>query len=200
MKCYNHQEIEAEFYCQQCGKPCCKDCITKIDDLYYCNECKQKHIQKQGEGNKSPFLAGFLSFIFPGIGQYYNNQYLKGTSFILFFIGIIYQLASNYRGEYSIEVIVIYATSLVFVWLLSIIDAYENAYKINKGIIDKEIALIIYWAIILILVGIFLILINYDVIPQYYLYKSWSLILIVVGLRFLVKIIFNKRRGEVSNE
>lgn len=201
MKCYTHSEIEAELYCQQCGKPCCKDCITKIDDLYYCNECKQISIKNRGDKNKYSLLAGFLSFLFPGIGQYYNNQYLKGTSFILFFMGVIYQLASGeYRGEYSTEIIVLYVISLVFVWLLGIVDAYEDAYKINKGIVEKEIALMIYWGVILILVGIFLILINYNVIPQFYMYKSWALILVIVGLRFLIKVIFNKRGGEVSNE
>jgi len=200
MKCYNHPDIEAELYCQLCGKACCKDCIIKINDMYYCNECQKKAKSHEIGKRKSCAGAAILSFLIPGIGQYYNNQYLKGTTFIILLIGLIYQMVMKITTrEYSSEAIIIYAFSLFFIWLFSIITAYSDADKINKGIVDNDFALILYWAIILILLGIVLIANNYGIISDFYLYKSWPLVFIVVGLRFIIKIISNKKR-EVANE
>jgi hypothetical protein len=168
--------------------------------MYYCNECQKKAKNHEIGKRKSCAGAAILSFLIPGIGQYYNNQYLKGTTFIILLIGLIYQMVMKITTrEYSSEAIIIYAFSLFFIWLFSIITAYSDADKINKGIVDNDFALILYWAIILILLGIVLIANNYGIISDFYLYKSWPLVFIVVGLRFIIRIISNKKR-EVANE
>lgn len=42
--------------------------------------------EKEEEKNKNPFLAAGLSFLIPGAGQIYNEEYLKGA---LLFVGVV---------------------------------------------------------------------------------------------------------------
>lgn len=42
--------------------------------------------EKEEEKNKNPFLSAGLSFLIPGAGQVYNEEYLKGA---LLFVGVL---------------------------------------------------------------------------------------------------------------
>ena len=70
---------------------------------------------------KKPWLAVFLSYILPGIGQFYNKQVLKGLAFI---IGIIVL--------WSIEEIhYLFSLLLIPLYFFSFKDAFESAERIN---------------------------------------------------------------------
>jgi signal peptidase I len=70
---------------------------------------------------KKPWLAVFLSYTFPGIGQFYNKQILKGLAFI---IGTIVLLLID-RIHY------LFAVFLIPLYFFVIKDAFESAEKIN---------------------------------------------------------------------
>ena len=71
---------------------------------------------------KNPFVAAFLSIIFPGIGQLYIGQNNKGGYFIVL-------------AAVSIVLMVLFIGFIFYVlfWLWSIFDAYASAEKLNKG-------------------------------------------------------------------
>jgi len=82
---------------------------------------------------KSPFLAAFLSFIFPGLGQIYNGQTKRGFGFFIFIVicafFIFIGLSSSGLGILVLPLIVI----LPVVWLYGIYDAHKAAKLINQG-------------------------------------------------------------------
>lgn len=91
--------------------------------------------------DKNPIISAVLSFFFPGAGQAYNGQTLKGAAF---FIGML-------------------ITSLIpilpfLVWIYGLYDSYTTAQKMNKGEIPYiasstggVIGIIVLWIIIVIL-------------------------------------------------
>ncbi len=72
-------------------------------------------------GHRKPWLAAFLSSLFPGIGQFYNRQVIKGLAFIAAMV-----------VAYIFEAI--FALFFIFgllVYLLGIKDAFDSAVAIN---------------------------------------------------------------------
>lgn len=64
---------------------------------------------------KSPGLALFLSCLFPGVGEMYCGQVAKGIVLLLaFYLTVGFGLG-------------------VVIWIISMIDAYKIAEKINQG-------------------------------------------------------------------
>lgn len=77
---------------------------------------------------KIPFVAGFLSGFFPGIGQVYVGYYRHGITLGLLFAGTITLLAT---GNVSpLEPFL--GISLGFIWLYGIIDAVRRAQAVNR--------------------------------------------------------------------
>ena len=66
-------------------------------------------------------LAVALSFLLPGLGQIYNQEYGKGTGFIIAYI-----------VSWALSFIFIGGLLLVIVWILSIVDAYQSSGKTNS--------------------------------------------------------------------
>lgn len=79
---------------------------------------------------KLPWLAGFLSGIFPGIGQVYVGYYRQGITIALIFIGLITALAT---GDMS-GLEPLFGMSLGFTWLYNIIDAARRAQAVNRAL------------------------------------------------------------------
>ena len=44
MNCINHPDVPVSAYCQNCGKPLCKDCVRPIAGLIYCEQCVAERI------------------------------------------------------------------------------------------------------------------------------------------------------------
>ena len=100
-------------YCRNCGSP-----IDPKAEI--CPKCGVRQIAIVTE--KNPLLSLILSFIFPGIGQLYNNQNQKGICLI---IAAIVSLA--------LTIILIGSLLYLIVWLYSMYDAYKSAELLNKG-------------------------------------------------------------------
>lgn len=96
---------------------------------------------------KNPTLALVLSGILPGLGQFYNNQILKGSFFIALIIFIcvlaykplIYLLHSwSSIRDLTLDmsqlyILLIYAVAANVVLILSMLDAKVSADRINAG-------------------------------------------------------------------
>nr|WP_269154513.1 sugar ABC transporter permease [Mammaliicoccus sciuri] len=102
-------------------------------------------------------LAAMLSII-PGIGQFYNKRYIKGSIFIVFFISFIsvfYQFMNiGFWGLFTLGTVpklddsrVLLAQGIISLLLIAfamtlyvvnIIDAYRNADQYNKGFEIKD--------------------------------------------------------------
>jgi len=93
----------------------------------------------EARGKKSPALAFTLSFLFPGVGQYYNGDYAKGVIQDVFYIsGCIVALRGGLTisgGDIPIETTSEFwagAGIACGAWLWSMIDAPISACKINR--------------------------------------------------------------------
>lgn len=95
---------------------------------------------------KRPYLALFLSFLFPGLGQLYNGQMQKGFVIIAIFMAINF-LASNPlsiimdNGVENMDTLesntlilfIGYSVAALFLTAVAMYDAKLTADKINKG-------------------------------------------------------------------
>jgi len=72
---------------------------------------------------KDPAIAVVLSFLYTGLGQLYNGQYLKGL-----FLMVVYGLS-----WLSMLILIGYLTTPV-IWLFGMFDAYASAKRINAEI------------------------------------------------------------------
>ncbi|WP_323704141.1 sugar ABC transporter permease [Mammaliicoccus sp. Dog046] len=132
---------------------------------------------------RNPKLAAMLSII-PGIGQFYNKRYIKGSIFIIFFISFIsvfYQFMNiGFWGLFTLGTVpklddsrVLLAQGIISLLLIAfaltlyvvnIIDAYRNADQYNKGheIKDNKGRMVATWdktfPYLLISPGIFLLI------------------------------------------
>ena len=132
-----------EKFCPNCGqsadfkkeaypKNFCPNCGEKLSKtVKFCPNCgfdlsnMSSNNQRTGQNlpaRKEPILSVILSFIFPGLGQFYNGHSTKGIYFIIFAVVSLILTA-----------IIIGGLIYILVWLWSIIDAYNSAEKFNKG-------------------------------------------------------------------
>lgn len=77
---------------------------------------------------KNAGMAAVLSFFFPGLGQIYNGQLLKG--FLLSVAGVI----SGLLVWVFIGIIL-----LPIVWIYGIVDAYVQATRINQKMLAENL-------------------------------------------------------------
>jgi hypothetical protein len=80
--------------------------------------------------DRSPFLAGFLSWVVPGIGQFYNGQAGKGVTFLL--VDIASSSCVYYGAQNENDVCLYVGVGCIFFdTLISIIDASTTAHRLN---------------------------------------------------------------------
>ena len=132
-----------EKFCPNCGqstdskkdsypKNFCPNCGEKLSKpVKFCPNCgfDLNNVSNNNQGNgqklparKEPIVSVILSFVFPGLGQFYNGQPTKGIYFIILAIVSI-----------VLTIILIGGLLYLLIWLWSIIDAYNSAEKFNKG-------------------------------------------------------------------
>jgi len=75
---------------------------------------------------KNPSLAWKISFI-PGMGQFYNNQYLKGTLLLGLESKLIHNFTYNYL-KYSVQKRNDLAWLIVGLYIYGLLDAYVEAH------------------------------------------------------------------------
>lgn len=136
------KEVRNAKFCSNCGVELpqiaeevkntkfCSNCGSKIDaDASVCPDCGFKfnnnvanvHVSVQNTP-KSVFVAGLLSFIFPGLGQLYNGQTTKAIYFIIGWI-----------VSAILSLILIGYILMLIVWVMSLIDAVKSTEKMNNG-------------------------------------------------------------------
>ncbi len=153
---------------------------------------------------KSPVAATFLALI-PGFGAIYNGEFVKGIAFIAVFSIIIAILDKN-PGELEEAILGI---SLVVFYFYTIYDSYKVASEMNKEVdlISEENEKDVYnntyklseskdynpfFGFFVLLSGIVILLLNFDVISWGNVRAWWPVLIIAVGIHIVYK---NTRKG-----
>jgi hypothetical protein len=144
---------------------------------------------------KSSFLAGVLAFFFPfGAGQLYNNQYRKALVFFFVFAGLV---TLNSQGEAGQPFLGLMLAGFYFYQLF---DAVQTSGRINRRALQGEEDIVeveevpefvrtgsIFWGIVLIALGIFLIFANFELMSYDTVFEFLiPFAVFVVGLKLVV--------------
>lgn len=133
MNCAVHTDTPAAAYCRTCGKALCENCKRDVMGAIYCEPCiaarlhgTQTTIPAGGPAAAaslpSPGLAGFLGLI-PGVGAWYNGQFVKGFIHVLIFALLI--VAVNTVHEDALEVL--FGLLIGFAPIYMAFEAYNTA-------------------------------------------------------------------------
>jgi TM2 domain-containing membrane protein YozV len=126
---------------------------------------------------KSPGLALLLS-TFPGMGQVYNGQPAKAFVMFLSWAISIYLTAEVNPMPF--------AFFIPFTYFYNLIDAYRSAVFINaRPVVVEEEQESPGWGIAMIVLGLVLLLHNFDLIRLQSLHRYWPVLLIIAGAAFL---------------
>ncbi|MGH9740971.1 MAG: LiaI-LiaF-like domain-containing protein [Candidatus Acidiferrum sp.] len=209
MKCAVHSEADAIGYCRNCGKPMCPDCVRRVHDVLYCEDClaggmghpavpspqpAQPGIPLQPTVSQlpppastnlgpSPILAFFLGFL-PGLGAFYNEQYGKGMIHLAIFLVLF---IAGVNGAMSGGAEAALWICIAALWIYMPIDALRTAQAKQAGQplsdpLDNFTRNRPIGPILLIGAGLLLLLNNFDWFPWYRVSQFWPLILIAVGI------------------
>jgi 4-hydroxybenzoate polyprenyltransferase len=142
---------------------------------------------------KSPGVALFLSFLFPGVGQVYNGQFAKAVFMLAALVGSIYGVVEV--GPFP------FAFCIPFAYFFNLIDAYRSAVIINERaaggvpLPEEEGMESPLWGASLLLMGLVLLLNNLGWLRLAALARYWPVLLIVGGGILLYQSL-NRRRNE----
>lgn len=109
MFCKYHAQTIALDKCERCGAPVCQECALMVQGKTICFQCAD--YVSEGEellAPRKPWQAALLSALFPGMGQFYNGQFLKGLLILL-------------------------TSMTILPWLYGIYDAYQSAQGMTRG-------------------------------------------------------------------
>ncbi|HSQ93824.1 MAG TPA: hypothetical protein VLL74_05990 [Methanoregula sp.] len=120
---------------EQIGRHCpyCGAIITCEE--FFCRACHKRLYDQQDfdtpsaikpeilvVGLRNPFIAGLLSFVSPGLGQFYNGHTLKGLFIFTGFIAVSFGITGQE-----------FRTPLFFgIWLAGIIESIWSTRRINR--------------------------------------------------------------------
>ena len=140
---------------------------------------------------KSGAAAGILSAIFPGIGQIYNGQYVKGALFLAIFTGLVSM--QPHAGQ------PFQALMLAGFYIFQIIEAVQSAKEINRLALGENGVSLptapspappvrsgsVFWGIVLMALGGIFLLGNFEIIDYDRIFDFWPVIVIVIGLKMI---------------
>ena len=131
MFCFFHKERLAQDKCSICDIPLCSECQRVMNGKVFCKRCFPAGMEvAEGKYTQhSPALAAVLA-VFPGLGQVYNGQLLKG--FVVFF-----------------------TCWLIVPWIYGVYDAYVVACRLNEREIGTNPSPAILTAFLVLIVLIF---------------------------------------------
>ena len=137
MNCAVHTDTPAVAYCRTCGKALCENCKRDVMGAIYCEPCIAARLHGgqptmpvtapaavTTTSSPSPPLAFFLGLI-PGVGAWYNGQFVKGFIHVVIFVLLIVA-ADNISGFFGL-LIAFFICYMAF-------DAYKTAEAIQKGL------------------------------------------------------------------
>lgn len=151
---------------------------------------------------KSPAAAGILSLIFPGTGALYNGQVAKGIFYMILLAGLITIQAAHGGQPFK-------ALLLAGFYVFQFIDSIQVAKAINlnasgmkpaagpadQGVPELVPSGSIFWGIVLIVLGILLILANFEIILYETLFDFWPVAVIVIGLKLVADSVARSKNG-----
>jgi hypothetical protein len=150
---------------------------------------------------KSPGVAGFLG-IFPlGAGAFYNGQRAKALLYLIIFAGLINVMDRHSSGAF---VPLLFTGFIIFQFF----DNIQSARAINAaaanlpaaetvpGTDDIIASGSIFWGAFLIVLGVVLILANFEVVSYSTLADFWPVAVIVIGLKLVLDSINKSRNGK----
>lgn len=155
----------------------------------------------QSRPPKSPAAAGILSLIFPGTGALYNGQIAKGVFYMILFAGLI-TLQTHYGGQ------PFKAFLLAGFYIFQFIDSIQVAKAINlsgsgakwaaadQGVPELVPSGSIFWGTALIVLGVLLILANFEIILYDTLFDFWPVAVIVIGLKLVADSMAKSKNGK----
>ena len=152
---------------------------------------------------KSPAAAGILSAIFPGTGALYNGQIAKGIFYMVLLAGLI-TIQTSYGGQ------PFKALLLGGFYIFQIIDSVQTASALNlkaagqkpgEGFAGQGLPEIvpsgsIFWGIVLIVLGVVLILANFEVVSYDRLFDFWPVAVIAIGLKLVADSVAKSKNGK----
>lgn len=149
---------------------------------------------------KSTGVAALLSIFFPfGVGALYNEQKQKALLHFLIPFGMIVALARGGSG-------VVFGLGLGAFYFYQIFDNIQSARVINAtgsvaqslspGSPEAASSGSIFWGLFLIVLGIVLILANFEIIAYQTLGNYWPLAVIIIGLKLVIDSIGKSKRTE----
>jgi TM2 domain-containing membrane protein YozV len=106
----------------------CRHCGNEIDEkAEICTKCG---VRIRVSIAVNPATAAILSAFIPGVGQFYNREVWKGTTFLLAILTLFIITIGAIYAQY-IKFGIITGGMLVILWILNAYDAYRVAMKIN---------------------------------------------------------------------
>lgn len=138
MNCAYHVHNQAVVQCNGCGKPLCPSCDHRVKGFPYCQDCIVQGVDMLRNHNDSnyapfvsrktsPFVAGLLSFICPGLGAAYNGQTVKAVVYFAIFVGL-FQMAILTGGT------ALFVLGFIGMWLFALLDSVRTAQMIRSGL------------------------------------------------------------------
>jgi hypothetical protein len=188
MKCAVHPEAEATGFCRNCGKAMCPQCTREMNGALYCEQCVSPAAVSPllpppvaNPRGPNPGLAATLGFI-PGLGAVYNGEYVKALIHVLVFAGLIAAMASDPNSGTLAFVIVAF---IAFCFYMPV-DAYRvakarRAGEAEPGLLAERGSRRPVGAIVLIVIGVLILLRNFDVLDLDWVGKAWPIGLIALG-------------------
>ena len=151
---------------------------------------------------KSPAAAAILSIFFPcGVGALYNGLKNKALIQLLIPFGLIYALARGGNG-------IVFGLSLGIFYFYQIFDNVLSARAINDAAAGSKLATAadqglpellpsgsIFWGVFLIVLGVLLILANFEIILYEDLFRFWPAVVIAIGLKLVAESVAKSKKG-----
>jgi TM2 domain-containing membrane protein YozV len=129
-------------------------------------------------------LAFVLGFLFPGLGAVYNGQYNKALLQIIIFVAMIVGLSSDASDGFKAALGILLAGFIFYMAFDSMRVARERASgavitadPLDNWSKDRPVG-----PILLIVIGVILLLNQFDWFPWYRIGQFWPIILIVIGV------------------
>jgi len=150
---------------------------------------------------KSPGFAGLLG-IFPfGVGALYNGQYTKALLHLVIFAGLVHMQRGG-DGQPFLGLLL--AGYIVYQFFDNIQSAKAiNAAAAGQAPAGPAVAELpepssgsIFWGIVLIVLGVVLILANFEVLSYDRLFDFWPVAVIIIGLKLVADSVTKSRKKE----
>ena len=162
----------------------------------------EEKIVVQQRPQKSPGFAGVLGMFPFGVGALYNGQHVKALLHLIIFAGLVHKQG---RGGGQPFIGLLLAGFIVYQFF----DNIQSARAINAGAagqtpatgIDQGLPEIassgsIFWGIALIVLGVLLILANFEVILYESLINFWPVAVIIIGLKLVIDSVARSKNGK----